>query len=690
MTITKFDIEKFDGNISFGLWRVRMLAVLTQNDLKIALKGKEKKPQDMSDSDWEQLDEKALTAIQLCLTDTVLKEVLGETTAAGLWLKLESLYMTKSLTNRLILKERLYTLRMTEGTSIKSHISEFSSIIVDLQNLEVIIEDEDQALILLCSLPPSYKHLREIILYGRETISIEDVKQSLLSKDMIDNNLVGSSSTANSNQNDALFARGRPKERESNSGHQKSRSKSRHKNLTCNFCKKKGHIKTDCYALKRKQQNQNNGNKDQKNQNTAEASIAEDDGFVLSVIDQNRGRNKEEWILDSGASYHMCINRDWFTTYRPFAGGEVFMANDTLSKAVGIGSIRIKMHHDGVVRTITNVRHMTGMSRNLISLGTLDDSGYIYAGEGGVLKVTKGALTVMKGRKVGTLYVLEGSTVTGTAAVASSMTESDTTRLWHMRLGHMSERGMDLLSKRGLLCGLITGKLDFCEHCVLGKQKRVAFSTTIHRTKGTLDYIHSDLWGPSQVTSKGGAQYMVTFIDDFSRKVWVYFLKAKNEVFATFKQWKCMIEKQTCKQIKRLRTDNGLELCSGEFNAFCDGQGIVRHRTVRHTPQQNGVAESMNKTLLEKARCMLLNASLCNEFWAEAVSMACYLVNRSPSTAIGCKTPEEVFTGTPADYSNLKIFGCPAYMHVSEGKLEPRAKKCIFLGYSAAKRNYRY
>ena len=254
MAITKFDIEKFDGNISFGLWRARMLAVLTKNDLKIALKGKEKKPGDMSDSDLEQLDDKALTAIQLCLTDAVLKEVLGETTAAGLWLKLESLYMTKSLTNRLILKERLYTLRMTEGTSIKTHISEFSSIIVDLQNLEVKIEDEDQALILLCSLPQSYKHLREIILYGRETISIEDVKQSLLSKDMIDNNLIGSSSTLNSNQNDALFARGRPKERDSSNGQQRSRSKSRHKNLTCNYCKKKGHIKTDCYSLKRKQQ----------------------------------------------------------------------------------------------------------------------------------------------------------------------------------------------------------------------------------------------------------------------------------------------------------------------------------------------------------------------------------------------------------------------------------------------------
>lgn len=94
-----------------------------------------------------------------------------------------------------------------------------------------------------------------------------------------------------------------------------------------------------------------------------------------------------------------------------------------------------------------------------------------------------------------------------------------------MRLGYMSVRGLTELSKRGLLGGQSTGSMDFCEHCVFGKQKRVSFGTAVHRTKGTLDYIHSDLWGPSRMVSKGGSRYLLTFIDDFSRKVWVYFLK---------------------------------------------------------------------------------------------------------------------------------------------------------------------
>ena len=110
---------------------------------------------------------------------------------------------------------------------------------------------------------------------------------------------------------------------------------------------------------------------------------------------------------------------------------------------------------------------------------------------------------------------------------------------------------------------------------------------------------------------------------------------------------------------------------------------------MRHTPQQNGVAERMNRTLLERARCMLFQVDLDKSFWAEACNHACYLVNRSPSTAIELKTPFEVFFGTPANYSDLKVFGCPAYAHVNDGKLEPRALKCIFLGYPSGVKGYR-
>ena len=141
------------------------------------------------------------------------------------------------------------------------------------------------------------------------------------------------------------------------------------------------------------------------------------------------------------------------------------------------------------------------MKKNLIFLGTLDSNGCTYKARGGVLRISKGALVVMKEKKINGLYTLQDSTVTSATTVSTSKSIIETTRSWHMRLGHMSERRLTILSTRGLLDGQKMRELDFCEHCVFGKQCKVKFNTGVHRTKGTLDYIHSDLWGPSQVVS---------------------------------------------------------------------------------------------------------------------------------------------------------------------------------------------
>ena len=252
---------------------------------------------------------------------------------------------------------------------------------------------------------------------------------------------------------------------------------------------------------------------------------------------------------------------------------------------VGVGIVRIKMF-DEIVRMLADVKHVPDLKRNLISLSTLDSKGSKYTSEGGALKVSKGALVVMKGQKrTANLYILYGTTITGDAVVASkSMTDGDVTRLWHMRLGHMSENGMNGLSRRGLFDGQSKSKLKFCEHCFYRKQRQVKFFNGILNTKGTFDCLHSNLWRPSKVPSNEGANYMFSIIDDFSRRVWSFFFKHKSDVFATFKEWKIMIEKQTRKQIECLPTNNGLKICSEEFNALCRSKGIVIHHTMVGTP----------------------------------------------------------------------------------------------------------
>ncbi|KAK2998642.1 hypothetical protein RJ639_023717 [Escallonia herrerae] len=341
---------------------------------------------------------------------------------------------------------------------------------------------------------------------------------------------------------------------------------------------------------------------------------------------------------------------------------------------MGISTIKIKMF-DGIVRTLGDVRYIPDLKKNLISLGTLDSIDCSISIKGGVMKVSKGAMVIMKGQKTRNLYKLMGKTVIGGASVSTHAGSSnDNSELWHKRLGHLSEGGMLELHKRKLLQGVKSCKLDFCKFCVFGKQKRVSFKAASHTSKGVLDYVHSDVWGPIRHISNGGARYFVTFIDDFSRK------------------WKARVENQTDKKLKYFRSDNGMEYNDEEFLQFCKDKGIIRHFSVKRTPEQNEVAERMNRTLLERARCMRLNADLPKSFWAEAVNTACYLINCSPSSAINHRVPEEVWSGKQVNFSAMRIFGCPAYVHLhneERSKLDPKSKECIFLGYEEGVKGYR-
>ncbi|KAG8482894.1 hypothetical protein CXB51_024220 [Gossypium anomalum] len=599
-----------------------MQAVLAQMDLEDALLGIDKMPSNLTDEEKKRKDRKALTQLHLHLSNEILQDVMKEKTAVALWKRLEQICMSKTLTSKLHMKQRLYAHRLEEGASVHEHLTVFKEILSNLETMEVQYDKEYLGLILLCSLPPSYSTFRDTILYSRESLTVDEVYDFLTSYDKMKHIVVKPDS-----QGESLIAHGR-QDRNADDNHgrtqernprskSKDRSKSSNKGKTCNFYKKKGHIKSEFYKLQNKIKREAANQKGKQPKNSGEADVVEDysDGELL-VASVNDSKVSEEWILDLGCTFHMSTNQDWFITYETVSECVILMGNNASCKIIGVGTIKVKMF-DGVVKTFSDVRHVPELKRNLISLSTIDSKRYIYTAENGVLKISKGSLVVMKGqRKTAKLYVMQGSTVTGDAAVASSsLSDDDITKLWHMRLGHMSENGMVELSKRGLLDGQGICKLNYYEHRVFRKQKRVRFTRGIHNTKGTLEYIHSDLWGPSRVPSRGGANYMLTFIDDFSRKVWAFFLKQKN---------------------------NGLEFCSDEFNRLWKSEGIVRHLTVRHTPQQNGVAERMNKMIMEKFQCMLSNANLPNLFWAEAASTACFFINRSPSIAIEKKTPQEV------------------------------------------------
>ena len=161
------------------------------------------------------------------------------------------------------------------------------------------------------------------------------------------------------------------------------------------------------------------------------------------------------------------------------------------------------------------MRYVPELKRNLISLGMLDQIGCSFKAENGCLKVSNGSMVIMKGVRRSSIYVLIGKTVIGEVAYAENQ-KVDKTRLWHMRLGHVSEKGLQELGKQKLLGGDKIDSLGFCEQCVLGKAKRVKFGTETHQTTEILEYIHSDLWGLSKTPTHANGRYFILIIDDFS------------------------------------------------------------------------------------------------------------------------------------------------------------------------------
>ncbi|PKU75919.1 Retrovirus-related Pol polyprotein from transposon TNT 1-94 [Dendrobium catenatum] len=194
-----------------------------------------------------------------------------------------------------------------------------------------------------------------------------------------------------------------------------------------------------------------------------------------------------------------------------------------------------------------------------------------------------------------------------------------------------------------------------------------------------------------KTTSLSNYKYFILFIDDYTRMAWVYFLKEKSETFGIFKNFKLLVENQSGQKIKILRSDRGGEFNSCQFEDFCKEEGLEHQLTVAYTPQQNGVTERKNRTVMEMARSMLIAKDIPKKFWAEAVNTAVYVLNRCPTKAVKDITPIEAWSGDKPSVDHFRIFGCLCYVHIPKQKrhkLEEKPDKGIFLGYSSQSKGY--
>jgi hypothetical protein len=231
-----------------------------------------------------------------------------------------------------------------------------------------------------------------------------------------------------------------------------------------------------------------------------------------------------------------------------------------------------------------------------------------------------------------------------------------------------------------------------CTDCELGKQTWISFPGSSKCSDQWLRIIHLDLAGPMQMCSIQGSFYIATFIDDYSRHGIVYYLKTKDQCAVTFKQFLAWAENQTSDCLLALHSDHGGEYLSSMLRSILDDKGIEHKLTMLHSPRQNGVAERWNRTLLDKARALLHSVGLSLGFWECAVDTAVHTYNRTPSRTIGWRTPHELWTdGHIPDVSYFCVFGCKAYVHITEDKrkkLNPRSVEMTLIGYEPGFKGY--
>ena len=340
-------------------------------------------------------------------------------------------------------------------------------------------------------------------------------------------------------------------------------------------------------------------------------------------------KSEDVLFLDSGCSNRMTGNIVMLSMLDQNLNSQVTLGTHNKVSVMGKGEVKV-LTKKGEKITISDVYYVPGMKCNLLSIGKLVQKGYNVFFVNDVCTImdrapSKQCIVEVKMRR-NKMFPLRMKADLKNKEVIAAMTQEafqskpkDENWLWHLRFGHLNFGDLNLLSRKGMVRGLplIEKQDNLCEGCILGKQHREIFPCGKSiRAKALLEILHSALCGPMPTPSLEGSHYISTFIDDFTRKTWFYFLKNKSEVFERFCNFKALVENQSGLHIKFLRIDRGGEYISKELLRFCRENGIHKQFTTRYTPQQNGVAEMKNRTIMDMARSMLKEKHLPNNYWA--------------------------------------------------------------------------
>lgn len=665
---------------NYPTWKIQMKMSLIKDNLFSIVDGKETAPtgagQETALAKFNQQRGKALAIMVLAIDPKLLYHIGDPTDPVVVWTKLRNVFQKKSWSNKLRLKRKLYNMKLQPGGNLQQHLKEFIELFDELAVVGDAMEDEDRVISLLASLPSSYSTLVTALEAAENVPTWEVVSEKLLHEEH-------KSSEISHDESKSLMVK---------------QPQSGRRALKCFECQKPGHIRKNCFIYLRKCKQEKFKDSENDQSQRAKISSKTDDSVLLyaSAFASSITNSSESWMIDSGATQHMCNNESWFVKIEKLSNPmNVKVGDGRPIKAISEGNVSLNLNlPDGKTKicVLEKVLYVPGLACNLLSVSQTSKHGNKAEFSELDCKILKNNELIAVGNQVGDLYELNCF-----RKIAANYVEvSSEEKLWHRRFCHLGINNLRKIINKELVTGIdckVTNELFFCDNCCDGKNHKLPFDKLIgENLSKPLELIHSDVCGPIKPESLGQGNYFVTFIDDSTRYTWIYIIKNKSDVFETFKSWKSIVENQYNAKLKKLRTDNGGEYTSNSFEKYLEMEGIIHQKTIPKTPEQNGVSERMNRTLIESVRSMLSDSGLPKTFWAEAVSTAVYVRNRCPTVALNNKTPYEALNGRKPNVKHLKIFGCISHAHVPKderSKLDSKSRRCVLVGYGSGVKGYK-
>ncbi|GJW73558.1 putative ribonuclease H-like domain-containing protein [Tanacetum coccineum] len=409
---------------------------------------------------------------------------------------------------------------------------------------------------------------------------------------------------------------------------------------------------------------------------------------------------KDYAIIDSGCSGSMTGDKDKLSDFKEFKGGYVAFGNDSKGGRIsGKGTIKTSC------LDFEKVSYVEELKFNLLSVSQICDKKHnvLFTDKECLIlspkfKFVDEDLVILRAPRKNDVYSLDLKNIIPSGGVTCLVAKAtnDEVVLWHRRLGHVNLKNINKLVQGNLVRGLPskTFKIDHsCLACNKGKQHRASCKKVKERTiREPLELLHMDLFGPVSVESINKKKYCLVVTDDCSKFSWVFFLAYKDETYDMLHDLIVGLENRLRHKVKTIRCDNGTEFKNQLMNEFCAKKGIKREYSIARTPQQNGVAERKNRTLIEAARTMLADSLLPIQFWAEAVNTACYVLNRVLVTKPQMKTPYEILMGRSPNISFMRPFGCSlTILNTLDqlGKFDGKSEEGYLLGYSTSSKGFR-